>query len=143
MVIYPPAEYTVKAYVAWCKKRDIAVPPMGKDAIFVGIPNTGPRGGVLPPTMVCGCMLYPTDGPYVFAEHLISNPELPARVVHRAVERLIGVVLVYAATRGKWPWIIPQSRAIATMLERQGFTTNKQYVYVAEPVFGAKRRKRG
>jgi hypothetical protein len=139
MNIYPPSELTLKVYGQWCQKRGIALPPLSKDGIFVGIPQLTKAKTPTVPVFVCACLLYPTDGPYVFGEHLVSNPDLPARVVHRGVERLIGVLKVYSATRGKYPLVVPQTKALERMLERQEFQSTGKPVFQAPPVFGPRR----
>jgi len=111
-------------YMSWFQSRGAALPPPSDDMILIA----DPRGAL------CGVSLYPTTGPYVFAEHMATNPMAPLRLRHRAVAALLRALRAYCAMRAKYPLVVIRHRALVRMLVREGFTHQPAVVMSADPV---------
>ena len=117
----PASLETWNEYIGWFALRRLPVPPVPEHSIFIG----DARG------LICGAGLYPTKGPYVFAEHLATNPSCPSKLRHRAVSSLAAVARAYCATTAKFPLIVIRHRALVRILMRAGYVTTPGIIMTA------------
>jgi hypothetical protein len=73
------------------------------------------------------------DANHFFLEHLITNPTMPLKVRHRAVELIIKCVRSYASATGKFAYLVTDVPSVARMLARRGFTHKPVQLMSASP----------
>lgn len=103
--------------------RKLSPPPWSEHALFIEHS----------PDMVAGFCMYPTKGPYVFCEHLVTNPTLPAKVRHKGLCVLLGSLKLYCAATGKVPLIVARHRGLVKVLRRMGYLPQQALVLTAVP----------
>lgn len=111
LVLFPVNDQTWAQFSSWHKARELRVPPMTSDAIFVGI-ETG--------DMLMGVCLYPTMGPFCVVEYACSNPIAGLRARHLAALVLVHHITVYGAMRGKNMLCFPRDKGVARLLRKAG-----------------------
>lgn len=123
LVLVPRTDETYRRYQAMFAAHAAEQPPPSEDVIFVGYGSE----------LVCGVSLYPTAGPYLFAEHLATNPRAPLRMRHRAVVLLLRALRAYSAMRSKYPMVVIRHRSLIRMLTREGFAHQAAVLMSAAP----------
>jgi hypothetical protein len=113
-----PDELVVQQYRASAEAqmgRAIGAHPPVHDGAFV-LNEEGFAAGVL---------FYPTEGPYVLVEHLVTNPAVRLREAHGAVSMLAFIAHVYCTCKGKIGIVrLPRQRrlpGVARVLSRAGW----------------------
>jgi hypothetical protein len=70
-MLLPLTEPLWREFASWFTARNVPIPPIPEEGVFVA-----DRLGLL-----CGACLYPTArGPFVFAEYLPTNPAAPMKL---------------------------------------------------------------
>jgi len=92
---------------------------------IIEVPNCGSS-----PELVAGCCMYPCDGPYCVVEFVSTNPALPVRVVHAAVERICAMVASYGALTGKTMLCFPKHKGVKRLMEKSGYNPVKPEVEI-------------
>lgn len=124
LFIVPRTDEVTGHYFSWFQARGLPPPVPSLDGIFIGC-----DGG-----LICGAMLDPTQGPYLFAEHLATNPQAPVRLRHRAVSLLIRTLRAYSAITSKYAMVIIRSGSLIRILSREGFSAQSAVVMTTNPV---------
>lgn len=70
--------------------------------------------------LVAGVMVYDTSGPFLFFEHLVTNPAVSHRQRWMAVDMMAAEMLTMCRHAGKLPQVIVKHRGIAQILKRYG-----------------------
>lgn len=68
----------------------------------------------------CQVALLDTDGPWMIAEYLCTNPSLPLRIRHEALSRLVPMIESTALSHGKRLMFHNTSKGVRRGLERMG-----------------------
>lgn len=124
LFVIPATPAGWREYAGLFESRKLVAPPPSTDIVLVA----DARG------LVCGVSLYPSSGPYVFVEHLASNPQRPLRLRHRGVSLLAALVRSYCAIHSKYPVVVVRSRGLCKMLGRLGYETQVAVVMTAKPI---------
>ncbi len=70
--------------------------------------------------LVAGVMVYDSTGPFLFFEHLITNPSMPSRTRWAAVNLMAEEMMVMCRHFGKVPQITVRHKGVKRILERAG-----------------------
>ncbi len=90
------------------------------------------------PELVAGCCFFPCEGgaPYAVIEFVSTNPHLPARLVHAAVERICVATSQWGAMTGKTPVCFPKHKGVKRLMRKLGYGDVKPEVQVLySPLF--------
>jgi hypothetical protein len=79
--------------------------------------------------LVAGVMAYDTTGPFIFFQHLVTNPLAPIRARWAAVDLMAGEILGMCRMLNKLPEITVSSRGIAKILRRHGLQNTQAVLY--------------
>src|SRR5688572_6515180 len=119
-------------FYSWYEKRnEDHRPQMPNHGVWVvcdnliEVPNFGTS-----PELVAGCCLYPCDGAYCVVEFVSTNPSLPSRLVHMAVERICNGVNLYGAMNGKTMLCFPKHKGVKRLMSKFGYNPVKPEVEV-------------
>lgn len=120
------------------------VPPV--NGVWVVADNIVTTSAGESPELVAGCCLYPCDGPYAVVEFVSTNPSLPSRLVHMAVERICNGVNLYGAMVGKTMLCFPKHKGVKRLMEKFGYNPVKpevevkwSQIYVGIGVYGGEK----
>lgn len=80
-----------------------------------------------------GLCIYEMDGPYIMAENLVSNPELPLKTRFKGFNLALDLLRGYATSRSKWIIAHPSVKGLGMYLLRRGFKFKQVSTLVAEP----------
>lgn len=101
----------ISKYSELCKDRQLGYEPWpSRLTVFIA------EGKEL----VAGVMVYDTTGPFLFFEHLVTNPEAPLKLRFRAVNLLVEECLSMCRHLGKLPQVMVQHAGIKRILEKHG-----------------------
>lgn len=102
-------------YIEICEHRKALVPWATKTALFVAERDE----------LVAGVLIYDTQGPYLFFEHLVTNQTATYRQRHQAVQMMAKEMMSYSRTVGKVPLINVQDshKGLQRALRRAGLQT--------------------
>lgn len=101
-----------RKYLALCKARELTyVPWLSRMAVYI----------VEGETMLCGVQVYDTTGPFLFFEHLVTNPDVSPRVRYAAAYLLIEEGMNMCRMFGKYPQVVVRHVGIKNLLKRHGF----------------------
>lgn len=103
-------EYWWSKYAECLEHRNSPVPWPHKRAIMVA------EGTEL----LAGALIYDTDGPHLFAEHLVTNQTATLRSRHLAVALMAQELVRYARTVGKLPHVLVRHKGIEKILRSVG-----------------------
>lgn len=111
-------------YAAWLPgraKRPFLTP---EHAVIVAMkdPTDAEDQGVL----VAAVSLFPTKGLFLMVEQCATNPEVPARVRHAAVEFMFEAVRTYAAIVGKLPFMITNKLGLYKLAKKHGWVPHER-----------------
>ena len=112
-------------YLNWFPLRGVKPPLEPPNGIFVAHPELGP---------ICGVGIYQTDGPYFFLENFCSNPKISRRLVYKAALFACDAARAFGAMTGKYPLLSANSRGLARLCARGGFTVSHSVNMYAMPV---------
>ena len=70
--------------------------------------------------LIAGVMVYDSTGPFLFFEHLLTDPEAPLRKRHHAVTLMAQELMHMCRHFGKVPQVSVRHRGIQRILERVG-----------------------
>ena len=73
-----------------------------------------------PDMLVCGTMLYPTNGAYLVVEHVATNPLAPPRKRYAAVHITVGAIETYAAINSQIAMYFPRHKGVERILRKRG-----------------------
>lgn len=105
------SEHWVRKYQELCVARDIGyIPWSSRLALFVAHGDD----------LVAGVMVYDTTGPFLFFEHLVTNPAFLPRTRWMAVDMMAGEMMTMCRHAGKLPQVIVRHRGILQILKRYG-----------------------
>lgn len=85
------------------------------------------------PILVVGMCIYDTDGPFIVAEHLVSNPTFSAKTRFAAFDLTLNLLRAYATMKGKWIIAHPSKTGLARYLVRRGFSRMRVDTLVSSP----------
>jgi len=97
-------------YVEVCEHRRAPVGYPTKAGLFVADRDE----------LVAGVLIYDTNGPHLFFEHLVTNQTATLRQRHEAVTMMAKEMLPYCRTMGKFPHIAVRHKGIQRILESVG-----------------------
>lgn len=101
-----------RKYLELCKVRELTyVPWLSRLAVFI----------VEGDTLLCGVQVYDTTGPFLFFEHLVTNPSIPHKQRHKAADLLIREGMNMCRMFGKYPQVVVRHGGIKKLLMRHGF----------------------
>ena len=80
-------------------------------------------------SLVAGVMAYDTSGPFLFFEHLVTDPSAPLSLRWAAVDLMASEVLTVCRVLSKLPQVVVSSRGIAKILRRHGLQSTHAVVY--------------
>jgi hypothetical protein len=101
-----------RKYLELCEARELAYKPwLSRMAVYV----------VEKGTMVCGVQVYDTTGPFLFFEHLVTNPDVSPRERYAAVSFLIEEGMNMCRMFGKYPQVVVRHGGIKNLLKKHGF----------------------
>jgi hypothetical protein len=83
--------------------------------------------------LVVGLCIYDTDGPFIVAEHLVSNPAFKLRERFRAFDLALAILRGFATCRAKWIVAHPSRKGLARYLERRGFKSQNVGTLTSPP----------
>jgi hypothetical protein len=113
-----------EAFFASREGGRLSVPPVPKAGVWIVVQDG---------TLLAGVCLYDTDGPFLLAEGLATNPGIPATLAHKAVTDMIFLVKAQASSRGKYIVVTPRVRGVAKILERHGFQVQRGVIMTSAP----------
>lgn len=70
--------------------------------------------------LVAGVLIYDTNGPHLFFEHLVTNETASPRKRYEAVKMMAKEMISYSRTVGKVPHIIVRHKGIERILKKVG-----------------------
>lgn len=103
---------TWQQYASFFAARKLPLPPAARQCIFVQDEDE---------VLVGGAMVFPTDGPHLFIEHLAVHPELTAPEVHEVVTFMCEIAKGAGAVQAKYPFILAAPGGLGDVLDRAGF----------------------
>jgi hypothetical protein len=112
-------------YLEWFKLRGQPLPVIPKQLILVAIEDTD--------EVIGGVCVYPTEGPWMFLEHLSFKPGLQKSLILRGVYLGVEAARGMGAAMGKRPLIHSSHKSIDAMLERCRYTRSPMTCWYAEP----------
>ena len=127
MKVVANAQQTWNEYSRLFLLRKLSPPPHSEHALFIV------HGEPQRPEMVAGFCMYPTKGPYVFCEHLVTNPGVRPMVRHKGLCVLLGALKLYCASTGKVPLIVARHKGLVKVLMRAGYLPQQALVLTAVP----------
>jgi hypothetical protein len=71
--------------------------------------------------MLCGVQVYDTTGPFLFFEHLVTNPAVSPRFRYAAADLLIEEGMNMCRMFGKYPQVVVRHGGIKNLLKKHGF----------------------
>lgn len=112
-----------RKYLELCKARELPYTPwLSRLAVYI----------VEGDTLLCGVQVYDTTGPFLFFEHLVTNPAVSARVRYAAAYLLIEEGMHMCRVFGKYPQVVVRHGGIKSLLEKHGFFHPKTIVMTCE-----------
>lgn len=104
-------EHWMRKYQELFRERELGyVPWASRQALFVAHEDE----------LVAGVMVYDTSGPFLFFEHLVTNPKVTPKRRWMAVDIMAGEMMTMCRHAGKLPQVIVKHRGIAQILKRYG-----------------------
>ena len=101
-----------RKYLKLCKAREMTYTPwLSRLAVYVV------EGDV----MLCGVQVYDTTGPFLFFEHLVTNPAVSPRLRYAASDLLIEEGMNMCRMFGKYPQVVVRHGGIKNLLKKHGF----------------------
>lgn len=104
------SDYWWGKYQELCEYRKAPVPWPVRTCLFVA------EGKEL----VAGVLIYDTNGPHVFFEHLVTNETASLKARHEAVWMMAEEMVRHCRTIGKIPHILVAHKGIERVLSRVG-----------------------
>lgn len=98
-------------YASWLTARGKPIPFPSQGIVIAsdGVP-------------LCGALLYPTVGPYVFVEHAATNPKAPLRARHGAFSALLEAIREAGRASNQTPICLVQpSAGMKRLLMKAGY----------------------
>lgn len=107
-------EYWLGKYQDLVSKRNLAFRPWLSRSSLLAVEGE---------ELAAGAMAYDSTGPFLFFEHLVTNPDLPARTRWAAVNLMAVEMLSMCRHLGKVPQVTVRHKGILKILERAGLKT--------------------
>lgn len=114
LILAPLGEAVLEQYAMLHRLRGLQVFSRPQSGVFVVLGQTQ--------DLVAGVVTWPTSGPYVLVEGLITNRAFPLRVRHRAVVACAIEVIGFCQQIGKTPAAFVRSASLVRMARRVGAT---------------------
>ena len=125
LYIAPFSLYHWYVYLDWFKQRDEPLPYPPKQMILIADEDTDELLG--------GACVYPTEGPWMFMEHVTFKPGLDNNLILRGVRLGVEAAKGLGASVGKRPVIHSSRRSIDAMLDSCGYTRSDIVCWYTEP----------
>lgn len=109
-------------FTSWYAYRGLPAPPRSSDSVFVAKEDG---------TVIAGCLIYPTEGPYAVVEFASTNPRATLVERYRAMELGIQGIRAYGAMRMKKMLCFPRDRSMKVMLMKAGFAESDASLLVS------------
>lgn len=109
-------------FTSWYAYRELPTPPRSSDGVFVAMENG---------TIVAGCLIYSTEGPYAVVEFASTNPKAKLVERYRAMELGIQGIRIYGAMRMKKMMCFPRDRSMRLLLLKAGFLASDATVLLS------------
>ncbi|MBW2675805.1 MAG: hypothetical protein JRD89_20760 [Deltaproteobacteria bacterium] len=126
LYIAPYTLFNWYVYLDWFKQRELDLPSQPKEMILVADEDTD--------DLVGGACVYPTEGPWVFIEHMSFKPDLPKSLILRGMYHGMQAARGLGAMIGKRPLIHSSHPSIDAMLARCGYTKSEMTCWYTDPV---------
>lgn len=110
-------------YVSWFKRRGAPVPPPPIHAVFVSHDGD----------LIIGCCYYVGDPPYMYFEHLCSNPDVSPSLSHRALVFGVRAIMAMGTFHSRIVLIFARHQGIINVLKKCGFHQEPSVVFYAVP----------
>jgi hypothetical protein len=126
LYIAPCNLYNWYVYLDWFKQRNLIFPVQPKEAIFIADEDND--------ELIGGACVYPTEGPWIFIEHMSFKPGLSKSLILRGMYHGMQAARGLGAMMGKRPLIHSNHPSIDAMLARCGYTKSEMTCWYTDPV---------